>query len=92
MVKIIMRLMFAAAVSTMALCFDVAVGQASYGNAPWCLTKTGDDIYWDCQYRTAQDCLRAIAEGNRGSCNVNPNPSPAATAQPELQKRRSQRR
>lgn len=89
MVKIIMKLMFAVAAFTTALCFDVAVSRASYGNAPWCIMKTGDDIYWDCQYRTGEECMQAIAAGNRGSCNVNPNPSPAAVPQPELRKRRS---
>jgi Protein of unknown function (DUF3551) len=87
MVKFITRLMLPAAAFTTALCLDVAVSRASYGNAPWCLVKTGDDIYLDCQYRTGQECMQAIAAGNRGSCNVNPNPL-AAAPQPELRKRR----
>ena len=42
--------------------------------------RFGDDIYWDCNYRTAQECEASIASGNRGSCNVNPSPGPSPAA------------
>jgi Protein of unknown function (DUF3551) len=96
MMKIIMRLMFAAAALPAALCFDVPASHASFGGAPWCLVKTGgDDAYLDCEYRTSQECLQALAAGNRGFCNVNPSPSPSApsaVAQPGRRKWRSQQR
>jgi uncharacterized protein DUF3551 len=91
MVTIITRLLFAAAAMTAATCAGVAVSHASFGGAPWCVVKTGDDIYWDCQYRTAQECMQVLAQGIRGSCNVNPSPGPAAQPQPQRLPR-SQRR
>jgi hypothetical protein len=81
-----MTLTIAAGVLVAGLCFDATAGQAAYGDSPWCLVKTGDDAYWDCQYQTFQECLQARI--GTGFCNVNPSgPSPAA--QPQNQKRRS---
>jgi hypothetical protein len=45
-------------------------------NAPWCAvieTGTGGS-YWDCQYRSFEDCYRRgnILAGNRGFCNPSP--------------------
>jgi hypothetical protein len=42
--------------------------------APWCavLTIGEDAVYWDCQYRSFDDCLPHLFEGNRGFCNENP--------------------
>jgi Protein of unknown function (DUF3551) len=92
-VKVVLKLMIAVAVSAAAILFDVPAGRASFGDAPWCVVKTGDDVYWDCEYRTSQECVQALAAGNRGFCNVNPSPGPsrpAASAQPEHRKRRAQ--
>src|SRR5437763_14761320 len=81
MMKIIMRLMFAAAALAAVLCFDVPASHASFGDAPWCFVKTGgDNAYLDCEYRTSQECLQVLAEGNRGFCNVNPSPGRSAPA------------
>ena len=45
----------------------------TYGDAPWCvITSGGDEARWNCAYRTAQDCVQALASSIRGSCNVNP--------------------
>lgn len=89
MVSAIGKIMIAVSVLTMGICFYVPASRASAGNAPWCVMRFGDDIYWDCQYSTAQECLASIASGNRGSCNMNPSPgpsTPAALARPRHQR------
>ena len=44
--------------------------------APWCaVIQLGPGSnYWDCQYRSFEDCYRRgnILAGNRGFCNVSP--------------------
>jgi hypothetical protein len=42
--------------------------------APWCaVVGVGKGaVYWDCQYRSFDDCLPHLFEGNRGFCNENP--------------------
>ncbi len=35
-----------------------------------------DDSYWDCRYRTVEECVPHILAGNRDGCNVNPWPHP----------------
>ena len=79
--------MLAVTALTAALLFDVPVSRASFGDAPWCEVRTGDDASWNCQYRTSQDCLQALV-GDHGFCDENP--SATAVAQPEPRKRRSQ--
>ena len=75
-VKAILGLLIAIAAVAVAMGLDLPASWASSGDAPWCVMRFGDDIYWDCQYRTAQECEASIASGNRGSCNVNPSPGP----------------
>jgi hypothetical protein len=37
------------------------------------------DVYWDCQYRTVEECVPNVIAGNRGFCNLNPyGPGPTA--------------
>ncbi len=46
----------------------------AFGDAPWCAViniGTGE-VYWDCQYRTVEECVPNVIAGNRGFCNVNP--------------------
>ena len=54
----------------------------------------GDEPHWDCEYRTGQECVLALAGGIRGSCNVNPYYSglstPATVAQPKHMRGRAQ--
>jgi hypothetical protein len=88
LVKAILGLTIALAGAAAAICFDVPVSRASSGDAPWCVMRFSDDIYWDCQYRTAQECLASIASGNRGSCNLNPSPGPSSPAAPAHPPRR----
>jgi uncharacterized protein DUF3551 len=70
--KSIMRLVLAVAVSAAALCFNVPVSRAF--DAPWCaVTDIGTgNMYWDCQYRSIEECRPNVLAGNRGWCNPNP--------------------
>jgi hypothetical protein len=36
------------------------------------LSNGRDSVYWDCQYRSFEDCYPHLFEGNRGFCNENP--------------------
>jgi len=85
--NLILRLSVAASALIASLCLDVPASRASFGDAPWCVVKTGDDAYWDCEYRSSQDCVQAL-QGNRGFCNLNPSPGPSAPA-PAKPRRRS---
>jgi Protein of unknown function (DUF3551) len=79
MFKTSTTLMFGIASLAVGVFFDVPASRATYfGNAQWCVVTTSDDIHWDCEYRTSQECLQVLARGIRGSCNVNPYPSAPA--------------
>ena len=44
----------------------------AYANAPWCaVIPLSGDVYWDCQYRTEEECRPNIIGGNRGFCALN---------------------
>ena len=68
-----MRVPVALAVVAAALLLDIQPGQAS-GNAPWCavISFGRATAYWDCQYRSVEQCAPNVATGNRGFCNPNP--------------------
>jgi len=76
------KLMIATAGFVSAMSFDVPAGHA-FGDAPWCAVieiGTGE-VYWDCEYRTVEECVPNVIAGNRGFCNVNPyGPGPNAAA------------
>jgi len=41
----------------------------AYGDAPWCAVITlSGDVYWNCQYRTVEECASNVVAGNRGFC------------------------
>ena len=42
--------------------------------APWCaVISTGEEsVYWDCQYRSLEECRPNVLAGNRGWCNPSP--------------------
>jgi hypothetical protein len=63
----------AAASLAAGLMFSAPAGHAS-GDAPWCaVVNLGmGDAYWDCRYRTVEECVPNVIAGNRGFCNVNP--------------------
>jgi hypothetical protein len=67
------RLTFAA-VAALAGVFFGPTAQAY--EAPWCavIEMSKGSVYWDCQYRSFEDCYRRgnILAGNRGFCNSSP--------------------
>lgn len=74
------------------ICLAAPSSRASYyGDAEWCAVTFGDDTHWDCEFRTGEECMQALAGGHRG-CNVNPywrGPSAATPSnQPERRTRR----
>jgi hypothetical protein len=80
--KTVVKLMIAAAAFVAAMSADVPASHA-FGNAPWCaVIEIGNgEVYWDCQYRTVEECVPNVIAGNRGFCNVNPyGPGPGASA------------
>jgi hypothetical protein len=64
------RLAIAITALAAAMCFDIPASRAAYGDAPWCLIKSGENTYWDCQYQSFQACLQERT--GVGFCNVNP--------------------
>jgi hypothetical protein len=89
--KTVIRLTIATVAFASAMGINVSVSHA-FGDAPWCaVTEVGDgEVYWDCQYRTIEECVPNVIAGNRGFCNVNPyGPGPGAngtTTQPRRHK------
>jgi hypothetical protein len=44
-----------------------------YHESPWCaVLDMGKGAYWDCQYRSFEQCGPTVLAGNRGWCNPNP--------------------
>jgi hypothetical protein len=80
MQKTAIRLLLAGAAFAAATCFEVPASYA-YGDAPWCaVIELGQgDVYWDCEYRTIEECVPNVIAGNRGFCNLNPAPGPTTT-------------
>ena len=66
------RMIFAAVVALAALAVDLQPANAY--EAPWCavISVTDDSAYWDCQYRSFEECRPNVLAGNRGWCNPNP--------------------
>jgi hypothetical protein len=68
------RLIFAAIAALAGMFFGLHPAQAY--EAPWCaMIQNGTgSVYWDCQYRSFEDCYRRgnILGGNRGFCNPSP--------------------
>jgi hypothetical protein len=76
------KLVIATAAAAAVAVFRVPASFA-FGNAPWCaVVNLGmGDVYWDCQYRTVEECVPNVIAGNRGFCNLNPwGPSPGSGA------------
>ena len=71
------RLTIALAAMAVATWLGTSSGRA-YGDAPWCAViniGTGT-VYWDCQYRTVEECTPNVVAGDRGFCALNPWPGP----------------
>jgi hypothetical protein len=61
--------------------------------APWCAViniGTGN-IYWDCQYRSFEECYQNanVLAGNRGFCNASPYYVAGSVEQWQTRKRRA---
>ena len=67
-----LRMVFAAVAAVVALGFGLQ-SAAAY-EPPWCaVISTGtSSVYWDCQYRSIEECRQIVLAGNRGWCNPNP--------------------
>jgi hypothetical protein len=70
------HMIFAVAVAVGYLTFSLSAATADV--AAWCAVIKGGE-YWDCQYRSFEDCRSNVVGGSRGWCN--PNPYFAATPQ-----------
>ena len=61
--------------------------------APWCaaIEAAKGSIYWDCQYRSFEDCYRRgyILAGYRGFCNPRPYYAAKAAGHTRSAKRRA---
>jgi len=60
------------------LCCGAPASRAAAGAESWCIVDDEGNAH--CNYATSQDCLQAVASGNRGFCNVNSTAAPAAAA------------
>jgi hypothetical protein len=60
------KLTFGVAALAAVMCFGTSASRA-FGDAPWCaVINLGRDAYWDCQYRTVEECVPNVLAGNRG--------------------------
>ena len=82
-----MAFVLAAAIAS----FGWQTGWAKAYEAPWCAVSTAKDGYWDCQYRSFEECRSraGILGGNRGFCN--PSPYYVAGSAEQRQTRRARR-
>ena len=68
--------MIFAAVATVAAALEFGLQPAAAYEAPWCavVSMGTGSVYWDCQYRSFEECYRKgnVLAGNRGWCNPNP--------------------
>ncbi len=66
-----MRMIFAAVV---AAALGSGLQPAKAYVAPWCavINQGTGNMYWDCQYRSIEECRPNVLAGNRGWCNTNP--------------------
>jgi hypothetical protein len=72
-----------------AMGFSVSASYA-YGDAPWCaVVNVGKGVTWNCYYQTVDQCIPNVIAGNRGFCNLNPDPRPAPVAKSSHHKRRT---
>jgi len=76
--KTLAKLTFGIAALAAATSFGTSPSQA-FGDAPWCavINIGAGTVYWDCQYRTVEECVPNVLAGNRGFCNLNPWPGPS---------------
>jgi hypothetical protein len=87
--KILANLTFGIAAIAATTCFGVVSGRAG-GDAPWCAVMNigNGTMYWDCHYRTVEECVPNVIAGNRGFCNLNPRGPGPSLAVPYKQRKR----
>jgi Protein of unknown function (DUF3551) len=71
---IIPRLIFSVGILAAALCFGLPVSPAgAYGNEKWCtvIDSGGDNVSWNCDFETYEECMSSITAGSRGYCALN---------------------
>ena len=68
------RFLLGVAAFTAAVTLASEPARAQVGTAPWCavINIGKGSVYWDCRYRTVEDCVPNVLAGNRGFCNMNP--------------------
>jgi Protein of unknown function (DUF3551) len=89
--KTLAKLTIGVTAAVAATSFGTSPGRA-YGDAPWCaVINLKGDVYWDCQYRTVEECVPNVIAGNRGFCNLNPWPGPSKAVVYKHQKRRARK-
>jgi hypothetical protein len=84
------RLIVAAAGVMAAMSFGGWAAHAgTYGYAPWCavLNVGAGAVTWDCEYRSAEECIPHVIAGLRGFCNMNPSFVPPAATTPARHRR-----
>jgi len=72
---IIHRLLIAAGLLAAVLCLGASASQAGlYGTARWCavVDNGGNEMTWDCEFDTIEDCTPAVLGASRGFCQINP--------------------
>jgi Protein of unknown function (DUF3551) len=71
----------------------VGLQPAQAYEAPWCavINVARGSLYWDCQYRSFEDCYRRgnILAGNIGFCNPSPYYVAGSAEQRQTPKRRA---
>jgi hypothetical protein len=57
--------------------------------APWCavISLGTGSMYWDCRYRSIEECQPNVLGGNRGWCNPNPYSVAVPTGRKQAKKR-----
>ena len=85
-----MQRMFLAGALALAVLGATGIAQSARAEAPWCAVHGfgRNGAYWDCQYRTFEQCVPTIIAGNRGFCNPNPRYLAAKPAPPRVKHRR----
>jgi hypothetical protein len=72
---------------------SLSPGHVEGAQAPWCavIEVARGSVYWDCQYRSFEDCYRRgnILAGNRGFCNPSPYYVAGSAEQRQTRKRRA---
>jgi hypothetical protein len=66
-------LMIAAVLGLLGANLEPAFAQF-YGPGQWCavIGAGSENMYWDCQYRSIEECRPHVIAGDRGWCNLNP--------------------